>query len=54
MLNMEEEQFAYINNQGYILEISSEKIEKPIILGYSTENIEPGKRLMKSLKIRLT
>lgn len=37
--------FAYINNQGYILEISEVKIDVPTITGYVTENIEPGKRL---------
>lgn len=40
-----EESFAYINNQGYILEINSEKMELPIIEGLITENIEPGNRL---------
>lgn len=40
-----ETEYAYINNQGYILEISTEKIEFPIIIGYSTQNIEPGNRL---------
>lgn len=40
-----EEQYAYINNQGYILEISSEVLETPTITGYITENIEPGNRL---------
>ena len=39
--------FAYINNQGYILEISQEKLQVPIIVGYSTkeEEIKPGNRL---------
>ena len=39
--------YAYINNQGYILEISKENIYLPIITGYSTqeENIIPGNRL---------
>lgn len=45
MLALEESQFAYINNQGYVLEISTDTIEKPIILGYKTENIEEGIRL---------
>lgn len=42
--------FAYINNQGYILEISQEKIEVPIIIGYktSTEEIATGKRLIET------
>lgn len=41
------EGFAYINNQGYILEISSEKINKPIIEGISTkeQDITEGRRL---------
>ena len=39
--------YAYINNQGYILEITKEQKEVPIITGYTTpeENIEVGKRL---------
>lgn len=39
--------FAYINNQGYILEISQEKLEVPIIIGYETkdEEIKEGNRL---------
>lgn len=39
--------YVYINSQGYILEISDENINLPIIKGYKTEeeNIVPGKRL---------
>lgn len=39
--------YAYINNQGYILEISEERIETPIIIGYNTpqEQIKEGNRL---------
>ena len=39
--------YAYINNQGYILEISEQKLEKPIIRGISTEQeqIVEGNRL---------
>jgi len=39
--------YAYINNQGYVLEISAIKLETPIIKGISTakENIVPGNRL---------
>ena len=39
--------YVYINNQGYILEISPNKIEKPIILGIKTkqEDIHVGNRL---------
>jgi len=39
--------FAYINNQGYILDISQEKLNVPIIAGYTTqqEDIKIGSRL---------
>lgn len=39
--------FAYINNQGYILEISEEKLDLPILKGAKTpeEEIKPGNRL---------
>lgn len=39
--------YVYINNQGYILEVSSEKLELPIISGYITANADliPGNRL---------
>lgn len=39
--------YAYINNQGYILEISEQKLELPIIQGISTEEekIVEGNRL---------
>ena len=39
--------FAYINNQGYILEVSEQKLEVPIIIGYKTEieNMKAGNRL---------
>jgi len=39
--------YAYINNQGYILEISEQKIELPLIQGISTEieQIVAGNRL---------
>ncbi len=39
--------YAYINNQGYILEISDKKQELPLITGIQTEqeNIQEGKRL---------
>lgn len=42
-----ESQYAYINNQGYILEISDVKLELPTITGYVTENLEPGNRLVE-------
>lgn len=39
--------YAYINNQGYFVEISKEKLELPIITGYVTkeEDIQLGERL---------
>lgn len=39
--------YVYINNQGYMLEISNEKLDLPIIIGYSTpqENLVAGNRL---------
>lgn len=41
--------FVYINNQGYILEITENKSELPIITGYETmaEEIKEGNRLCK-------
>jgi len=41
--------FAYINNQGYILEISEDSKKMPIIRGISTteENVTEGNRLSK-------
>lgn len=47
----QEEKFAYINNQGYILEIAEIPLELPQITGYISTEIEPGKRLeTKDLK----
>lgn len=39
--------YAYINNQGYFVEVSKEKLELPIITGYATkeEDIQLGERL---------
>lgn len=39
--------YAYINNQGYILEIAEKKSELPILIGINTlqEEIQPGNRL---------
>lgn len=39
--------YVYINNQGYMLEISNEKLEIPILIGISTDlsNIKPGNRI---------
>lgn len=41
--------FVYINNQGYILDISENKLEVPIIEGYTTsgDNIIVGSRLQE-------
>ncbi len=41
--------FVYINNQGYILEITSQSLEVPIIMGYTTEQeeLQVGNRLNK-------
>ena len=48
-----ENQYAYINNQGYILEISETKLEVPTITGVITESIEPGKRLEEKDLLKL-
>lgn len=40
-----EEKFVYINNQGYMLEESTEKLDKPVITGYETTDVKPGNRL---------
>lgn len=41
--------YVYINNQGYILEISPIKLDEPILKGYKTslEEVKPGNRLNK-------
>lgn len=46
-LELENNEYAYINNQGYILEKSNIKLENIIITGFSTkiENINVGNRL---------
>lgn len=48
--------YVYIDNQGYILEVSDENINLPIIKGYKTEekDIVPGKRLCNSDLEQLT
>lgn len=48
-----ENQYAYINNQGYILEISEIKLEVPTITGFISEFIEPGKRLEEEDLLKL-
>lgn len=40
-----EDGYGYINNQGYILEVSQIAMNLPIIKGYETQNISSGKRL---------
>lgn len=42
--------YVYINTQGYILEISENKLNLPIIIGYKTEEdkITPGNRLISN------
>lgn len=51
--------YVYISSQGYMLEISEEKLNTTIISGYSTteENIKPGNRLnqedLKKLEVVL-
>ncbi len=41
--------YVYINNQGYMLEISNEKLEVPVLVGFTTDlsNITAGNRLNK-------
>ena len=40
--------YVYINNQGYMLEISEERLELPVIIGYESlvENMKAGNRLI--------
>ena len=47
--------YVYINNQGYILEISTVKLNSPVIKGYVTplEDVKPGNRLCKDDLLRL-
>ena len=53
MLELENGEYAYINNQGYILEKNNNKLEAITIIGFSTkiENINVGNRLSDSDKI---
>ena len=39
--------YVYINNQGYMLEISNEKLDMPILIGFTTDlsNIKAGNRI---------
>ena len=47
--------YAYINNQGYMLEITDQKIERPVIVGVSTssDNIKSGNRLVDDDLVKL-
>lgn len=40
-----ETDYAYINNQGYVLENSYTPLELPIIKGYSSKELDPGNRI---------
>lgn len=40
-----ESDYAYINNQGYILEISQNPLQLPIIKGFSTVDLVAGNRI---------
>lgn len=42
-----EEEYFYINNQGYILEKTNSTDILPIIYGYSTTDVDVGQRLCK-------
>ena len=42
-----ENNYWYINNQGYILENSTVALSTPVITGYATKDIAPGNRLEK-------
>jgi len=48
--------YVYINNQGFILEISTEKLDVPMLTGYVTplDQIKAGNRLSKDDLERLT
>jgi len=46
MINLLTE-YAYINNQGYILEISENMLEVPTITGAKTKELKPGERLIR-------
>lgn len=50
-----ENTYAYINNQGYILEISETALELPLITGFKTPNeqINAGSRLVEEDLIKL-
>ena len=43
------ESYIYVDSQGYILEISKEKKENPVLLGIVTDlsNVKAGDRLVK-------
>ncbi len=49
LLKLDEEKYAYIDENGYVLEISSEKLPVIILTGFSTDSskVIPGLRLME-------
>jgi cell division septal protein FtsQ len=50
-----QERYAYISNQGYILEIDGLPLELPVITGIKTEEsgLEPGARLIREDLLKL-
>lgn len=46
MLETENQRYAYINNQGYILEINENPTNVPKITSYKTQDIENATRLI--------
>jgi cell division protein FtsQ len=48
-------QYVYIDNQGYMLEVSEQKLELPILSGYKTEikDVAEGNRLIKEDLLKL-
>lgn len=40
-----EDGYLYLDNQGYIIEKTEINLQKPIIAGYETKDLEPGNRL---------
>ena len=45
ILAINESEYAYINNQGYILEVNSQPLDLPHIINYKTEDFTAGARL---------
>ena len=48
LFKLDEEKYAYIDENGYVLEISTEKLPLIVLIGYSTDSakIIPGTRLI--------